>query len=62
MNKGCLVLFLGKAAELAEGFGDWENSAYLEDRRKWSLLTRAYADKNKRVTAFSLLPYFGKMR
>jgi len=53
---------IGTFAELAEGFWEWETSPYLEDRRKRNLLTKAYADKNKRVTAYSLLPYFGKMR
>jgi integrase len=53
---------IGTFAELAEGFWDWDASPYLEDRRKRSLLTEAYADKNKRVTKFNLLPYFGKLR
>jgi integrase len=65
LKEGNLIPFqkdIGTFEELAGGFWDWETSPYLEDRRKRSLLTRAYADKNKRVTAFSLLPWFGKMR
>jgi len=53
---------IGTFAELADGFWDWDTSPYLEDRRKRNLLTQSYADKNKRVTAFNLVPYFGKMK
>jgi len=53
---------IGTFAELANGFWDWEASPYLEERKKRSLLTKAYADKCKRVVDFYLLPYFGKMR
>jgi len=65
MREGNLIPLqkdIGTFAELADGFWDWETSPYLEDRRKRSLLTKAYADKCKRVVDFYLLPHFGKMR
>jgi len=49
-------------AEYAAGFWDWENSLYLKERKKRRNLTQAYADKNKSITAATLIPYFGKMR
>jgi integrase len=49
-------------AEYAADFWDWENSLYLKDRKKRRKLTQAYADKNKRVVDFTLIPYFGKMK
>ena len=49
-------------AEYAAGFWDWEESPYLKDRKKRRKLTQAYADKNKKVAEYTLIPYFGKMR
>src|SRR5215469_9932962 len=49
-------------AEYSRDFWDWETSPYLKDRKKRRKLTQGYADKNKRVTEYTLLPYFGKMR
>ena len=48
--------------EFSKMFWDWENSAYLKERRKRRKLTQAYADKNKKVVDFTLIPYFGKMK
>jgi hypothetical protein len=49
-------------SEFSADFWDWENSAYLRDRKKRRKLTQAYADKNKRVINTTIIPYFGKMR
>ena len=49
-------------AEYAEGFWEWETCPYLKDRKKRKKLTKSYADKNKQVMKFQLVPYFGKMR
>jgi integrase len=49
-------------ATYAAGFWDWEKSEYLKDRRKRKKLTQGYADKNQRVSDFTLTPYFGKMK
>ena len=49
-------------AEFAEGFWEWDTCAYLKDRRKRAKLTKSYADKNRKVLDFQLIPYFGKMR
>ena len=65
MREGNLIPLqkdIGTFAELADGFWDWDASPYLEDRRKRSLLTKAYAEKCKRVVNFYLLPHFGEMR
>jgi len=48
--------------EYAKGFWDWENSAYLKERKKRRELTQAYADNRQRNLENTLLPYFGKMR
>jgi integrase len=48
--------------EYSKGFWEWETCPYLKDRRKRKNLTRAYADKNKKVVQSQLLPYFGNMR
>jgi integrase len=48
--------------EYAAGFWDWDVSPYLKDRQKRKDLTRAYADKSKKITKNALIPYFGKMR
>jgi len=49
-------------AEYAADFWDWENSPYLKERKKRRKLTQSYADKNKKIVNFTLVPYFGKMR
>jgi len=49
-------------AEYAADFWDWENSPYLKERKKRRKLTQSYADKNKKIVSFTLVPYFGKMR
>jgi integrase len=49
-------------AEYAADFWDWEKSEYLKERRKRRKLTQAYADKNKKVVDYTLVPYFGKMK
>ena len=49
-------------AEYAEGFWEWETCPYPKDRKKRKKLTKSYADKNKQVMKFQLVPYFGKMR
>nr|AGS51549.1 hypothetical protein [uncultured bacterium contig00004] len=48
--------------EFSKTFWDWENSAYLKERRKRRKLTQSYADKNMKVVEHTLIPYFGKMR
>jgi integrase len=53
---------IGTFEDLAQGFWDWENSPYLQDRKKRNILTRHYTDKCGRVVEFTLLPYFGKMK
>jgi integrase len=49
-------------AEFAAGFWDWDKSLYLKDRKKRRELTETYAEKNKRVVDYTLIPYFGKLR
>jgi len=49
-------------AEFAADFWDWEKSLYLRERKKRRSLTQAYADKNKSITTYTLIPYFGKMK
>ena len=48
--------------EYAKGWWEWDNCAYLKDRRKRHVLTQAYAVKSRRILANQLIPYFGKMR
>jgi integrase len=48
--------------EFAAVFWDWVKSPYLKERRKRRELTQSYADKNKRATEHTLVPYFGKMK
>jgi hypothetical protein len=40
----------------------WEASPYLKERKKRYTLTKNYADKNGRVTDYTLVLYFGKMK
>jgi integrase len=49
-------------AEYAKGFWDWEVSPYLKERKKRYNITKSYAHKNGRVTDYTLVPYFGKMK
>jgi hypothetical protein len=49
-------------AEFADGFWDWDKSQYVKDRKKRYNLTKSYADKNARVTSYTLIPYFGKFK
>jgi integrase len=46
----------------AKDFWNWETSEYLKFRRKRKKLTQAYADKCQKVTDFTLVSYYGKMR
>ncbi|MDR0497147.1 MAG: phage integrase SAM-like domain-containing protein, partial [Treponema sp.] len=48
--------------EFSTTFWDWVNSPYLKERKKRRELTQSYADKNKRATEHTLVPYFGKMK
>ena len=45
----------------SENFWDWENSPYLKERMKRKDLTKAYAEKNKKVVDKHINHYFGKM-
>jgi ankyrin repeat protein len=49
-------------AEFATVFWDWVKSPYLKERRKRRELTQSYADSNKRITEYTLVPHFGKMK
>ena len=49
-------------AEFSAAFWDWEKSGYLAERKKRRKLTQSYADKNKSLVDYTLVPYFGKMK